>query len=211
MFEIKSSRPGKLEEGQAEVTNYITAINRAMGPVGQFTRGSDFSGDFWARFALTMPYWRLTWRTTAPGVVQYQWTKLDNGEVDEVKIAKGVADGTYSWVDLTLADTDQYAEECAKFAQSYVDGSQKLYNVQMVADFVIGIIGNATMIYLSPGLSAPAKLGQPSVLPLPSRPTVTIPAPPPVPISRAPTTMRPRLGPPPGAPPARPPAPPPPR
>lgn len=100
---------------------------------------------------------------------------------------------------MTAADEDQYAEKCAEFSEAYAKGAQKLFMMQMAADFAIGVIGNAAIIYLSPGLSAPGKMVQPSALPLPGRPTVTVPVRPPVPVSRPPTTMRPGSGLPPSA------------
>lgn len=204
VFEVKSTRDGKLEEGKTEVAMYITAINRSMPPT-LFKHGTGYSGDFWVRFDLGMRWWRLKWSTTAPGVVQYNWSKLDNDEVDEAKIKKGLQDGRFTWVDLTTADMQKYAEKCAVFSEMYVNGSEKLYLVQLMTDFVVGVIGNATIVWLSPGLG-PGKTSQPGALPLPLRPTVTTPVSrPPIPVRPPTPTMRPpvRL-------PARPASPPPP-
>ena len=201
IFEIKSSRPGSLAKAQQDLTTNITALNRALPATTQLKPGSLFAGDRWVRFTLDMRWWRLVWNSTAPGVVQYTWTKLDNDEVDEAKIMKGVSEGRFKWIDLTAADEDQYAEKCAEFSEAYAKGAQKLFMMQVAADFAIGVIGNAAIIYLSPGLSAPGKMVQPGALPLPGRPPVTIPAPPPVSVSRPPTTMRPGSGLPPRSPP----------
>ncbi len=125
---------------------------------------------------------RLEWRTTAPGVIQYNWSKLDNDQVDEDEIRKGIQEGRYTWVDLTAADLEQYAEQCETFSQMYAVGAAKLHTIQMVTDVVVGIIGEATIIYLSPGLGSGKKV-QPGALPLP-RPTLTPPAGQPVPVPR---------------------------
>ncbi|HMY14870.1 MAG TPA: hypothetical protein PKA58_01015, partial [Polyangium sp.] len=200
VFEIKSSREGSLKKAQQDLTTNLTALNRSQ-PLKLFMPGSLFAGDRWVRFTLDMRWWRLVWNTTAPGVVQYTWTKLDNDEVDEAKIMQGVSEGRFKWIDLTAADEDRYAEKCAEFSEAYANGAQKLFMMQVAADFAIGVIGNAAIIYLSPGLSAPGKMVQPSALPLPGRPTATIPAPSPVSVSRPPTTMRPGSGLPPRTPP----------
>jgi hypothetical protein len=103
-------------------------------------------------------------------------------EVDEAKIMKGVQEGRYTWVDLTAADMEHYAEKCALFSEMYVRGADKLYKIQMVADFFVAIIGNAMIIYLSPGLG-PGKTAQPGARSTASRmaPNTSIPrSPPPV-------------------------------
>jgi hypothetical protein len=122
------------------------------------------------------------WTTTALGVIQYKWSKLNDDETNTDEIRKGIQEGRYTWVDLTEADMQQYGEKCEHFSEMYANGSAKLYMLQMVTDFVITVIGDATIIYLSPGLG-PGKKVQPGALPLP-RPTLTTPAGQPVPVPR---------------------------
>ncbi len=156
VFEIKSSRPGQLEEGRADVAANIAGINRSLPPA-LFKHGTGFTGDVWVRFDLSMRWWRLDWRTVEPGVIQYNWSKLNNDEVDEATIRKGVAEGRFAWVDLTQGDLDKYAEECERWSEHYANGTQKLYMLQVAADFVVEVIGTATMVWLSPGLVGPRK------------------------------------------------------
>ncbi|HRI68492.1 MAG TPA: hypothetical protein PK156_29890 [Polyangium sp.] len=161
VFEIKSTRPGQLEEGRADVAANIAGINRSM-PRKLFSHGIGFTGDVWVRFDLSMRWWRLDWRTTEPGVVQYNWSKLNNDEVDEATIRKGVAEGRFAWVDLTQADVDKYAEACERWSEHYANGTQKLYMLQVAAGFVVEVIGTATMVWISPGLSPGNTAGKPA-------------------------------------------------
>lgn len=143
----------------------------------------------------------------APGVIQYNWSKLSDDEVDEAEIAKGVQEGRFTWDDLTQADVDQYAEKCEQFAKMYVVGAERLHTIQLVTDFVVGIIGTATIVYLSPGLGlGKGRTEQPGTLPLP-RPTVTTPSGQPVPVPRPSPGLRVPAGPPPPRPAAPPPPP----
>ncbi|MBK9265924.1 MAG: hypothetical protein IPM54_39805 [Polyangiaceae bacterium] len=159
VFEIKSSSQGQLAEGIADVAKNIAAINRGM-PRKLFTHGTGFAGDVWVRFDLSMRWWRLDWRTTTPGVVQYNWKKLSDDEIDEPTIIKGLQEGRFTWVDLTQADMQQYAEKCERWSEAYAKGAQKLFMIQMVGGYVVQIIGTATMVYLSPGLGPGKKVQQ---------------------------------------------------
>jgi hypothetical protein len=151
--------PGQLAEGIADVAKNIAGINRGMPPK-LFTHGTGFSGDVWVRFDLSMRWWRLDWRTTTPGVIQYNWSKLNDDQRDEATIIKGVQEGRYEWVDLTEADMQKYAAECEKWSQMYAVGAQKLYNMQMATEFVVEILGNAAMVLVGSGLGPGKKVQQ---------------------------------------------------
>lgn len=74
--------------------------------------------------------------------------------MDEATIRKGVAEGRFEWVDLTQADVDTYAEACERWSEHYANGTQKLYMLQVAAGFVVEVIGDATMVWLTrPGLA----------------------------------------------------------
>ncbi|MBK9264244.1 MAG: hypothetical protein IPM54_31135 [Polyangiaceae bacterium] len=205
VFEIKSSRQGQLAEGIADVAKNIAAINRTMPPK-LFTHGTGFFGDVWVRFDLSMRWWRLDWRTTTPGVIQYNWKKLSDDEVDELTIIKGLQEARFTWVDLTQADMQQYAEKCERWSEAYAKGAQKLFMIQMVGGYVVQIIGTATMVYLSPALGPGKKMQQgaspkagSSLPPSPPRspspgPISTPPRPPRVPPRPPPELPRPPAG-----------------
>jgi hypothetical protein len=168
MYEIKSSAPGRLVEGQAAVNKYLATLNQFLAPADKFNPGMGFSGNFWVRFDLTMPWWRIEWDTTSPGVVQYKWKRLNSDELDEPTIVRGLESGKYTWVDLTEGEIRPLAQECARFAKAYAEGSEKLYKVQMVSSFVIESIGHAAFVYLNAGLgtksnAAPRGATQPNV------------------------------------------------
>jgi hypothetical protein len=71
VFQIKSSNEGQLEAGRVKVAQDLAALNRTM-PTKLFTPGLDFAGDLGIQFAGSPEPWRITWSTTAPGVVQYR-------------------------------------------------------------------------------------------------------------------------------------------
>ncbi len=154
VFEIKSRARGRLAEGQVTVAKYLAALNKAMTPGEEFKAGSDFRGNFWVRFNKVMPWWRIEWATTSPGVIQYQFTKLNNEETDEPTIMKGVEAGKYAWVDLTQGDMEQYGQECENFAKKYTGGADKLYKMQSASSLIVEAIGHAAIVYVGSGLSA---------------------------------------------------------
>jgi len=105
VFEIKPQGPKNLVMGQMEVTMYITAMNRAIPPTAkQFSRGVGFKGTLAIKFAGGAKIWQLTWDTTAPGVIQYKWSKLGVKEEEQAKAeAINKAEKEGQWVDLTEA------------------------------------------------------------------------------------------------------------
>lgn len=168
MFEIKSRAPGRLAEGQVAVNKYLATLNQFLAPGKQFNPGTGYSGNFWVRFDLNMPWWRIEWDTTSPGVIQYKWKRLNSDELDEPTIVRGLESGKYTWVDLTEGEIRPLAQECAKFAEAYSNGSEKLYKLQLVSSFVIESIGHAAVVYLNAGLgtksnAAPRGATQPTV------------------------------------------------
>lgn len=154
VFEIKSRAPGRLAEGQVAVAKYIAALNQAMPTGSKFTPGTEYAGNFWVRFNRSMPWWRIEWDTTAPGVVQYKWQKLNNEELDPPTILAGVQAGRYVWVDLTDGEMQQHGQEFENDARKYVGGAEILYKSRLASGLVVEVVGHAAMVYLSPGLSA---------------------------------------------------------
>lgn len=152
MFEIKSRATGRLAEGQVAVNKYLATLNQFLTPANRFNPGTGYSGNFWVRFDLNMPWWRIEWDTTSPGVIQYKWKRLNSDELDEPTIVRGLESGKYTWVDLTEGEIRPLAQQCAKFAEAYTNGSEKLFKIQMVSSFVIESIGHAAVLYLNGGL-----------------------------------------------------------
>jgi hypothetical protein len=183
VFQIKSSTKGQLQEGQ--VAQDLAAINRTMPP-RLFTPGVDYAGDLAVRLGRGKDTYRITWTTTAPGVVQYRWTKLDRNDPYVGKIEQAMKAG--KWVDLTEADMQADAEKILEKAEDWAKRANLFDVVQEVTGFVIQVLGDATLIFVSPGLG-PGKKLQPAASPKarPSLPPVQ-PLPPSQP-SRGPTKI----------------------
>jgi hypothetical protein len=75
LFEIKPWHEQGLQEGREKARMYLAALNRTLLVGKRFTGGTDFHGEILIRFARGQHIWRLEWKTTEPGVVQYQWTR----------------------------------------------------------------------------------------------------------------------------------------
>lgn len=83
--------------------------------------------------------------------------KLNNKELDEPTIVKGVEAGKYAWVDLTERDMHQYGKECDEFAKTYTTGANTLYKTQVVSSVLVELIGHAAVVIVGSGLSPGAK------------------------------------------------------
>ncbi|MBK9266112.1 MAG: hypothetical protein IPM54_40790 [Polyangiaceae bacterium] len=163
VYQIKSTARGELQAGQAKVAQDIAAINRGMPPT-LFTHGLAWKREVWVRFrpGITNEPWRLSWDTTAPGVIQYEWTKPDATDWTDASINKAINAGR--WVDLTAAEMQQYAEKLDEFVDNWVKRADRLSLLQRLTNVVVMVVGNGAMIYISPGL-APGKPIQPGASP----------------------------------------------
>jgi hypothetical protein len=71
------------------------------------------------------------------------------------------------WVDLTQADMEAHAEQVLEVAQKWTRRATTLGLIQDVLGGVIQVIGDATIVFLSPGLGV-GKTLQPAVRPSPN-------------------------------------------
>ncbi|MFY0564535.1 hypothetical protein ACN28E_11840 [Archangium lansingense] len=103
LFEIKPWNEQALREGREEVRKYLAALNRTIRDDRRFTGGTDFQGEILIRFARGQYNWRLEWKTSEPGVVQYRWTRSQKPFDSEAAAYKDA-----QWVDLTVEELRQY-------------------------------------------------------------------------------------------------------
>jgi len=213
VFEIKPHGPDNLAAGQTTVTRYIAAMNRAIPSTKKpFFHGMGYDGEVWVKFADGAKVWRLSWKTTAPGVTQYQWHRQAVKREDEAKLeALMQADREGRWVDLTeknrlieaydqafrqdrwaeLTDDDMqpYAARLEQAADIIVADRDAILQTQGVVNVPIEMTGIAASSVLGAELSRlmsatpkPAQRTTPGSVPL-----VPTPAPGPAPLRLVPT------------------------
>jgi hypothetical protein len=174
VFEIKPWNARGLQEGQQEVQIYLVALNRAVAPVASFSGGADFQGEVLIRFAGGHYIWRLEWRTTAPGVVQYRWTRSQQRFASE---AEAYRDG--HWVDITEQELRQYGGWVAQAVDGMVSRRERLATLSGAVGLAIDIIGDVAVGVFSGVISGQMGTSSPSarppaqgggqVIPFPSR------------------------------------------
>jgi hypothetical protein len=174
VFEIKPCNARGLREGQEEVQTYLVALNRAVAPVASFVGGADFQGEILIRFAGGHYIWRLEWRTTAPGVVQYQWTRSQQRFATE---SEAYRDG--QWVDITEQEMRQYGGWVAQAVDGMVSRRERLATFSGAVGVAIEFIGNVAVGVFSGVISGqsgdrtpsarPPAQGGGQVIPFPSR------------------------------------------
>lgn len=97
LFEIKPWNEQALREGREEARRYLAALNRTILDDKRFMGGTDFHGEVLIRFAGGQYIWRLEWKTSEPGVVQYRWTRSQKPFDSEAAAYKAA-----QWVELTV-------------------------------------------------------------------------------------------------------------
>ncbi len=180
LFEIKPWNEQGLREGREEARRYLTALNRAILSGRHFTGGTDFQGEILIRFAGGQNIWRLEWRTTEPGVVQYQWTRSQYPFESEAAAYK---DGR--WVEFTEQELQRYGGWVAKAVEDMVERREKLSTLSGAIGIVIEGIGTAAVAVFSgaifgrmgasSGAQQPPTHGGGQVIPFPTRPPATAP------------------------------------
>jgi hypothetical protein len=88
VFEIKPWSDEGLRDGRRQVKLYLSALNRALLSSRTFAECKDFQGQILTRFAEGQHIWRLEWRTTEPGIIQYRWTRSQERFESEVEAYK---------------------------------------------------------------------------------------------------------------------------
>jgi len=180
LFEIKPWHERALQEGREEARKYLTALNRTIRDGRRFTGGTDFHGEILIRFAAGQYIWRLEWKTSEPGVVQYRWTRSKKPFDSEAAAYRDA-----QWVDLTVEELRQYGRWVEKAVEGMISRREKLATVRGTVGMVIDLIGGvATTVLWSAiqgqmgsgsGAQQPPAQGGGQVIPFPARPPSTAP------------------------------------
>lgn len=175
VFEIKPWNEKGREEGLEEVRTYLAALNRAVAPDMGFSAGTDFQGEILLRFAAGQYIWRLEWKTTEPGVVQYQWTRSQQRFESEAAAYKDA-----QWVELTEDELRKYGGWVAQAVDGMISRREKLATVSGAVGIVIHVIGDTATAFFSgvilgqrgpgTGVRQPPSQGGGQVIPFPARP-----------------------------------------
>ncbi|MFE8595614.1 hypothetical protein [Archangium violaceum] len=187
LFEIKPWHERALQEGREEARKYLAALNRTIRDGSRFTGGTDFHGEILIRFAAGQYIWRLEWKTSEPGVVQYQWTRSKKPFDSEVAAYKDA-----QWVDLTVEELRQYGGWVEKAVEGMISRREKLATVSGTVGIVIDLIGGVATTVLWSAIQGqigsgsvtqqPPAQGGGQVIPFPARP---LPAAPPAQVPAA--------------------------
>ncbi len=178
LFEIKPWNDQGLQEGRQEARTYLQALNRAVLVGRSFAGGTDFSGEVLIRFARGHYIWRLEWRTTEPGVVQYRWTHSQQRFESEARAYEAG-----QWVELTEQEMRQYGGWLGQAVEGLVTRRERLATFSGVVGIVIEGMGNAATAFFSgailgrmgSGAQQPPAQGGGQVIPFPARPPATAP------------------------------------
>jgi RHS repeat-associated protein len=185
VFEIKPWNQAGLEAGRRQVAAYLDALNKGMGvpPSGRgsrgparypFLKGIDEEGQIAVQFHGGRMVWRLTWKTTEEGVIQYKWQKTNKTDRDEIRKA-----GESQWVDITEQDAAAYGNEVYNEVNTSLGRRERLFRLMDATNFVQEAIGaimtsvmTSAILSAQPGANVPAR---------PTGPTPNLPTRPPVP------------------------------
>jgi len=180
LFEIKPWNEQGLQEGREEARRYLTALNRALSSGRPFTGGTEFQGEILIRFAKGEYIWRLEWRTTEPGVVQYRWTRSQQRFESEAEAYKAG-----EWVELTEQEMRQYGGWVAQAMEGMISRREKLATFSGAVGIVIEVVGTLATGFFSgailgqmgsgTGAQQPPTQGGGQVIPFPPRPPPTTP------------------------------------
>ena len=138
LFEIKPWNDQGLQEGRQQAQIYLRALNRTLLIGRPFTGGTDFSGEILIRFAQGQHIWRLDWRTTEPGVVQYRWTRSQQRFASEA-----AAYEAGQWVDIPEQEFRQYGGWVGQAVEDMVSRRERLATFSGAVGLVIEVMGNA--------------------------------------------------------------------
>ncbi|WNG44579.1 hypothetical protein F0U60_11090 [Archangium minus] len=109
-----------------------------------FTGGTDFQGETLIRFARGQYIWRLEWRTTEPGVIQYQWTRSQQRFESQA-----AAYEAGQWVELTEQEMRQYGGWLGQAVEDMVRRRERLATFTGVVGIVIEVVGTAATAVFS--------------------------------------------------------------
>jgi hypothetical protein len=172
VFEIKPHGDANLTKGKEKLAQYIGALN--VGMVGRpkfFGPGPNYSGNIGIRFKDGEAAWNLKWDTTAPGLLQYRWRKLDvkNNEQDKAT-AEDYREAYENdrWRDLTTQEMEDHAEEMFTYLVESVGARELLAQFRAGTTIPIVAVGSMMEFILSANLWS-ALDGPPRVLPVVAR------------------------------------------
>jgi hypothetical protein len=178
VFEIKPLNDQGLKDGRREVLFYLSLLNRALAPEAIFSGGTDFQGETLIRFAQGHYIWRLEWKTTEPGVLQYKWTRSQQRFDAE---AAAYEDG--QWVELTEEEMRQYGGWVGQAVDGMVSRRERLATFSGAVGIVIEVVGTVATGFFSgaifsrmgsgAGAQQPPTQGGGKVIPFPTRPAPT--------------------------------------
>ena len=177
VFEIKPWNDQGLQAGRLQLQLYLAALNRPL-PMGKpFTGGFDFDGEVLIRFARGQYIWRLEWRTTESGIVQYRWTRSQQRFESERAAYEAM-----QWVDISEQEMQQYGGWVGQAVEGMVSRREQLATfsgavgvcIDFIGDIAVGVFSGSLMG--GRGIKQPPAQGGGQVIPFPTRPPV--PAPP---------------------------------
>jgi hypothetical protein len=177
VFEIKPWNDQGLQAGRSRLQLYLAALNRPLQLGKPFTGGLDFHGEVLIRFARGQYIWRLEWRTTEPGIVQYRWTRSQQRFESE-----RAAYEARQWVDITEQEMQQYGGWVGQAIEGMVSRREQLATFSGAVGVCIDFIGDVAVGVFSGsllggrGAKQPPAQGGGQVIPFPTRPPA--PAPP---------------------------------
>lgn len=149
LFEVKPPGEQALEEGTRALEKYLMALNRAMPEGFKFSGGTGFEGEILIQFGAGSRIWRLEWCTTAPGVVQYHWTR---GKEDAASLEDAYKAG--AWVEITEQELKQFGGWVAQVTEGLVERREKLATFREAVGRVVDVVGGATILVISTAASA---------------------------------------------------------
>jgi hypothetical protein len=149
VFEVKPPGEQALAEGASELQTYLAALNKAMPADLKFSGGVGFEGEILIQFGAGNRIWRLEWCTTAPGVVQYHWTR---GKNDAASLQDAYKAG--EWVELTEQEIKQFGGWVAQVTEELVERREKVATFREAVGRVIDVVGGATLLVITTAASA---------------------------------------------------------
>jgi hypothetical protein len=147
VFEIKPWNEQGLREGLQEVLVYLDALNRVILYGPRFLGGTDFHGELLIRFAQGQHIWRLEWRTTEPGVIQYRWTRSQERFDSEAAAYKAG-----QWVELTTHELRQYGGWVGLVVEDMISRREQLATFSGTVGIVINFVGGTAVWVFSSAL-----------------------------------------------------------
>lgn len=139
VFEIKPPGPEHLAQGQSKIEQHLRALDMGMVGAPPFKLGLGYRGELGVRFESGIAAVKLEWQTTAPGVLQFRWRRLDteDDDVDDDRKAYEKA----RWRDLTAEEMERYARPLHKAVEELVRAREELGQTRAAAKMPVVLDG----------------------------------------------------------------------